>query len=64
MASFEKTSANSVYSGGRVDFGLAFSAAMASSVAVVSFRTARGDMNRDPYFKILLMVRLFKELSR
>ena len=36
MASLEKTEANSVYLGGRVTLGLAFSATIASSVAVVS----------------------------
>ena len=36
MASLEKTEVNSAYSGGRVTLGLAFSATIASSVAVVS----------------------------
>ena len=36
MASLKKTEANSAYSGGRVTLALAFSAAMASSVVVVS----------------------------
>ena len=36
MASLEKTEVNSVYSESRVTLGLAFSATMASSVAVVS----------------------------
>ena len=42
MASLKKTEANSAYSGGKVTFGLAFSAALASSVTVVSLVT-RGE---------------------
>ena len=43
VASLKKTKVNSVYSGGKVTLGLAFSAAMASSVVVVSL-ALRGDL--------------------
>ena len=54
MASLEKTEVNSVYSESRVTLGLAFSAAMASSVAVVSL-AMRGDpagINQEPQHMI------------
>ena len=51
MASFENTEANEEYSRGRVGLDLDFSAAAASSVAVVSLAMI-GDpagMKRDPH---------------
>ena len=51
MASLENTEAKEEYSGGRVALGLDFSAAAASSVAVVSLAMI-GDpagMKRDPH---------------
>ena len=51
MASFENTEAKEEYSAGRTAFGLDFSAATASSVAVVSL-TIIGDpagIKRDPH---------------
>ena len=51
MASFENTEANEEYSRGSVALGLDFSAAAASSVAVVNLAMI-GDpagMKRDPY---------------
>ena len=51
MASLENTEAKEEYSGGRVAFGLDFSAAAASSVAVVNLAMI-GDpagMKRDPH---------------
>ena len=50
MASWEKTEVNSAYSAGRETLGLAASAAMASSVAVVRWAMT-GDLagiKRDP----------------
>ena len=55
MASFENTEANEEYSGGSVDLDLDFSAAVASSVAVVSLAMI-GDpagMKQDPHRMIL-----------
>ena len=51
VASFENTEAKEVYSGGRVALGLDFSAAAASSVAVVNLAMI-GDpagIKRDPH---------------
>ena len=51
VASLENTEANEKYSGGSVGFGLDFSAAVASSVAVVSLAMI-GDpagIQRDPH---------------
>ena len=51
VASFENTEANEEYSGGSVALGLDFSAAAASSVAVVSLAMI-GDpagIKRDPH---------------
>ena len=54
VASLEKTEVNSVYSGGRVTLGLAFSAAIASSVVVVSVTVGPGRNDRRPGDKGLL----------
>ena len=51
MASFENTEAKEEYSGGRVAWGLAFSVAAVSSVAVVNLAMI-GDpagMKQDPH---------------
>ena len=47
VASLENTEANEEYSGGSVGFGLDFSAAAASSVAVVSLAMIGGRVKRD-----------------
>ena len=51
MASFENTEANEEYSGGSVALGLDFSAAVASSVAVVNLAMISNParMKRDPH---------------
>ena len=59
MASLENTEANKEYAEGSVDFGLDFSAAVASSVAVVSFAMI-GDpagIKQDPHQMIRWIAR-------
>ena len=59
MASLENTEANEEYSGGSVGLGLVFSAAAASSVAVVNLAMIRdpAGIKQDPHLMIRWMAR-------
>ena len=63
VASFKKTWAKLAYSDGSETLGFAFSAAMASSIAIVSLTTNRefGRNRLQLPQRILLIRRLFKE---